>query len=306
MAIRGTVEALPRQPAVAARQTAWAHGFSSNAVVRFIRKQPLGAAGAVVLMLVVLSAIFADFIAPYDPIVQDVQYRLRPPDASFWFGTDIYGRDVFSRIIYGARISLYVGIVSVVIGTVAGLLFGIASGYLGGTFDLWIQRILDALMGFPPLVLALILLVALGPSLNSVTGAIAVTYIPRVARLARSSALAIKQEAYVDAARTIGCSTWRIMLRHITPNSLTPVFVLATGQLGNAIVAEATLSFLGLGVPPPEPSWGGMLQFGARGYLESAPWLTIFPGLALSSVVFAFALFGDALRDVLDPRLKAR
>jgi ABC-type dipeptide/oligopeptide/nickel transport system permease subunit len=196
--------------------------------------------------------------------------------------------------------------VSVVIGTVVGLIFGIASGYLGGSFDLWAQRIMDALMGFPPIVLALILVVALGPSLNSVTAAIAVTYIPRVARLARSSALGIKQEMYVDAARTIGCSTWRIMLRYVTPNSLAPVFVLATGQLGNAIVAEATLSFLGLGVPPPQPSWGGMLQFGARGYLESAPWLTLFPGLALSSVVFAFALFGDALRDVLDPRLKAR
>jgi peptide/nickel transport system permease protein len=301
-----TVEALPHRPTIAARQAWSTRGYSSNAIIAFIRKQPIGAAGAAVLILVLIAAIFADVIAPYDPILQDVPYRLRAPDESFWFGTDIYGRDVFSRIVYGARISLYVGIVSVVIGTVAGLLLGIASGYLGGNFDLWVQRIMDALMGFPPLVLALILLVALGPSLNSVTAAIAVTYIPRVARLARSSALAIKQEAYVDAARVIGCSTWRIMLRHVTPNSLTPVFVLATGQLGNAIVAEATLSFLGLGVPPPQPSWGGMLQFGARGYLESAPWLTIFPGLALSSVVFAFALFGDALRDVLDPRLKAR
>jgi peptide/nickel transport system permease protein len=301
-----SVEALPHRPAIPTRQIAWVRGVSSNPIVTFIRRQPLGAAGAVVLILVLISAIFANFIAPYDPVLQDVPYRLRPPDESFWFGTDIYGRDVFSRIVFGARISLYVGTVSVVIGTAAGLLLGITSGYLGGSFDLWVQRIMDAMMGFPPLVLALILLVALGPSLNSVTGAIAITYSPRVARLARSSALSIKQEAYVDAARTIGCSTWRIMLRHVTPNSLTPVFVLATGQLGNAIVAEATLSFLGLGVPPPEPSWGGMLQFGARGYLESAPWLTIFPGLALSSVVFAFALFGDALRDVLDPRLKAR
>jgi peptide/nickel transport system permease protein len=301
-----SVEALPHRPAIPTRQIAWVRGVSSNPIVTFIRRQPLGAAGAVVLILVLISAIFANFIAPYDPVLQDVPYRLRPPDESFWFGTDIYGRDVFSRIVFGARISLYVGIISVVIGTAAGLLIGITSGYLGGSFDLWVQRIMDAMMGFPPLVLALILLVALGPSLNSVTGAIAITYSPRVARLARSSALSIKQEAYVDAARTIGCSTWRIMLRHVTPNSLTPVFVLATGQLGNAIVAEATLSFLGLGVPPPEPSWGGMLQFGARGYLESAPWLTIFPGLALSSVVFAFALFGDALRDVLDPRLKAR
>jgi peptide/nickel transport system permease protein len=301
-----TVDVLPRPRAFAARRTWSARGLSSNWVIRFIRRQPVGAAGAAVLLVVSISALLADIIAPYDPILQDVPYRLRPPDESFWFGTDIYGRDVFSRIVYGARISLYVGIVSVVIGTVAGLIIGIASGYLGGTFDLWMQRIMDALLGFPPLVLALILVVALGPSLNSVTAAIAVTYTPRVARLARSSALAIKQEGYVDAARTIGCTTWRVMLRHVAPNSLTPVFVLATGQLGNAIVAEATLSFLGLGVPPPQPSWGSMLQFGARGYLESAPWLTLFPGLALSSVVFAFALFGDALRDVLDPRLKAR
>jgi peptide/nickel transport system permease protein len=299
-----TVEAIA-QPFPAAR----AHGrqaFTRNPIVSFVLKKPLGAFGAAVLIILVITAIFADFIAPYDPVLQDVPYRLRPPDESFWFGTDIYGRDVFSRIVYGARISLYVGLVSVIIGTVVGMLLGASSGYFGGAYDLWMQRVMDALMGFPPIVLALILVVALGPSLNSVTVAIAITYMPRVSRLARSSALAIKEEAYVDAARTIGCTAPHIMLRHVIPNSLTPVFVLATGQLGNAIVAEATLSFLGLGVPPPDPSWGSMLQFGAKGYLESAPWLTIFPGLALSSVVFAFALFGDALRDVLDPRLKGR
>jgi peptide/nickel transport system permease protein len=295
------------QPTIgASRALAGRHGLYRNPVIAFIRNKPLGAFGAGILIVLCLTAIFADFIAPYDPILQDVPYRLRSPDESFWFGTDIYGRDVFSRIVYGARVSLYVGILSVVIGTAIGLLLGAASGYLGGRFDILVQRIMDALMGFPPIVLALILVVALGPSLNSVTVAIAITYLPRVARLARSSALAIKEEAFVDAARTVGCTTPRIMLLHVIPNSLTPVFVLATGQLGNSIVAEATLSFLGLGVPPPHPSWGGMLQFGAKGYLESAPWLTLFPGLALSSVVFAFALFGDALRDVLDPRLKGR
>jgi peptide/nickel transport system permease protein len=299
-----TVEAIA-QPFPAARASG-RKALTRNPIVGFIVNKPLGAFGAAVLILLVLTAVFADVIAPYDPIKQDVPYRLRPPDESFWFGTDIYGRDVFSRIVYGARISLYVGLLSVVIGTVAGVIIGCSSGYFGGKYDLLVQRVMDALMGFPPIVLALILVVALGPSLNSVTVAIAITYMPRVSRLARSSALAIKEEAYVDAARTIGCDAPRIMLRHVIPNSLTPVFVLATGQLGNAIVAEATLSFLGLGVPPPEPSWGGMLQFGAKGYLESAPWLTLFPGLALSSVVFAFALFGDALRDVLDPRLKGR
>jgi peptide/nickel transport system permease protein len=301
-----SVEAISQPTLGASRALSARRGFSTNPVIAFIRKKPLGAFGAGILIVLCLTAIFADFIAPYDPILQDVPYRLRAPDESFWFGTDIYGRDVFSRIVYGARVSLYVGILSVLIGTAVGLVLGAASGYLGGRFDILVQRIMDALMGFPPIVLALILVVALGPSLNSVTVAIAITYLPRVARLARSSALSIKEEAYVDAARTIGCTTPRIMLLHVIPNSLTPVFVLATGQLGNSIVAEATLSFLGLGVPPPHPSWGGMLQFGAKGYLESAPWLTIFPGLALSSVVFAFALFGDALRDMLDPRLKGR
>src|SRR5215213_8711073 len=296
-----TVEAVA-QPVPATRASA-RQSVKRNPIVSFVLNKPLGAFGAAVLIVLVLTAIFADFIAPYDPVQQNVPYRLRPPDESFWFGTDIYGRDVFSRIVYGARISLYVGLLSVIIGTVVGMVIGASSGFFGGSFDLWIQRFMDAIMGFPPIVLALILVVALGPSLNSVTVAIAITYMPRVARLARSSALAIKEEAYVDAARTIGCTAPRIMLRHVIPNSLTPVFVLATGQLGNAIVAEATLSFLGLGVPPRDPSWGGMLQFGAKGYLESAPWLTIFPGLALSSVVFAFALFGDAIRDVLDPRL---
>jgi peptide/nickel transport system permease protein len=299
-----TVEAVA-QPFPATRASA-RQSVKRNPIVSFVLNKPLGAFGAAVLIVLVITAIFADFIAPYDPIQQNVPYRLRPPDESFWFGTDIYGRDVFSRIVYGARISLYVGLLSVIIGTVIGMVIGASSGFFGGSFDLWIQRVMDAIMGFPPIVLALILVVALGPSLNSVTVAIAVTYMPRVARLARSSALAIKEEAFVDAARTIGCTAHQIMLRHVMPNSLTPVFVLATGQLGNAIVAEATLSFLGLGVPPPDPSWGGMLQFGAKGYLESAPWLTIFPGLALSSVVFAFALFGDAIRDVLDPRLKGR
>jgi peptide/nickel transport system permease protein len=299
-----TVEAIA-QPIPASR-AATGRGLSRHPVISFVRNKPLGAFGAGILIILCLTAIFADWIAPYDPIQQNVPYRLRPPDESFWFGTDIYGRDVFSRIVYGARVSLYVGILSVLIGTIVGLLIGVASGFMGGRFDILVQRIMDALMGFPPIVLALILVVALGPSLNSVTVAIAITYLPRVARLARSSALSIKEEAYVDSARTVGCTTPRIMLQHVIPNSLTPVFVLATGQLGNSIVAEATLSFLGLGVPPPHPSWGGMLQFGAKGYLESAPWLTLFPGLALSSVVFAFALFGDALRDVLDPRLKGR
>ena len=271
---------------------------------RFARTKPLGAVGGVALVFLVVVAVFAPLIAPYDPFVIDVPHRLLGPSAQFWFGTDLFGRDQFSRIIFGARISLYVGLVSVGIGTVAGVILGVASGYLGGWFDLLIQRVVDAAMGYPSLVLVLILVVALGPSLNSVTFAIALNLIPRMTRLARSSALSIRQEVYVLAAQAIGASSLRVMLRHVVPNSLAPVFVLATGALGTAIVAEASLSFLGLGIPPPHPTWGGMLQFAAKGYMEAAPWLAIYPGLALSSVVFAFALFGDAVRDVLDPRLR--
>lgn len=270
----------------------------------FARRKPLGAIGACVLLLMVLSAVFANVIAPFDPIEQDIPHRLHEPGGAYLFGTDTYGRDVFSRIIFGTRVSLYVGLVSVILGTGAGILIGVSSGYIGGKFDLVVQRIIDGLMGFPPLVLALVLVVAMGPSLNSVAFALAITYVPRVVRLARASAISTSQEMFVDAARAIGGGRFHIMLRHVVPNSLAPVFVLATGYLGTAIVAEASLSFLGLGVPPPHPSWGGMMQFGARGYLEAAPWLTVYPGLALSLVVFSFGLFGDALRDVLDPRLR--
>jgi len=270
----------------------------------FIRRKPLGAFGATVLLLLVLAAIFAQVIAPYDPLAQEVRIRLKPPSPDHWFGTDNFGRDILSRLLYGSRVSLYVGLVSVSIGTVIGALVGITSGYLGGKVDLAVQRVVDALLGFPSLLIALLMTVALRPSLEAVAIAIAIGFTPRMTRLSRASALSVKEDVYVLAARAMGARTWRIVLAHVLPNSLAPVFVLATAYLGTAIVAEASLSFLGLGVPPPHPSWGGMLQFGARGYLEAAPWLTIFPGIALSLVVYSFAVFGDALRDVLDPRLR--
>lgn len=284
---------LPRRP-----------GWGSQ-ILHFARRKPLGALGGIILVLVPLVAVLAPVIAPYDPVALNVPNRLNPPGAEFWLGTDTLGRDSFSRILFGARVSLYVGLVSVAIGTVVGLPLGVCSGYLGGKFDLLVQRVVDAAMGFPSLVLALILVVGLGPSLHSVTIAIAINLIPRMTRVARSSTLAVKAEVYVLAAKAIGCSSLRIMAWHVAPNTLAPVFVLATGYLGTAIVAEASLSFLGLGVPPPQPTWGGMLELAAKGYLEAAPWLAIYPGLALAVVVFAFALFGDALRDALDPRLRA-
>jgi peptide/nickel transport system permease protein len=275
-------------------------------LVRFVRYKPLGAVGGAILSLMVFVAIFAPYIATTDPTVQDASVRLDAPSSQALFGVDNHGRDVFSRVIYGTRISFYVGIMAVLIGTVTGVILGVTSGYAGGWFDLLVQRVVDALLGFPSIVLAMVLVVALGPSLTNVTLAIGLILIPRMTRLSRSSALSVKEEVYVTAAQAIGCSGLRIVGRHIVPNSLAPVFVLATGYLGTAIVTEASLSFLGLGIPPPAPSWGGMIQAGARGFMEAAPWLVVFPGLALSAAVFGFALFGDSLRDVLDPRLRGR
>ena len=275
-------------------------------LARFARYKPLGAVGGAILLGMALVAVFAPYIATTGPTIQDADVRLFPPSSDNFFGTDHNGRDVFSRVVYGARISFYVGIMAVFIGSVSGTILGVSSGYAGGWFDLLIQRIVDALLGFPSIVLAMVLVVALGASLFNVTLAIGLVLIPRMTRLSRSSALSVKEEVYVTAAQAIGCSGLRIVGRHIVPNSLAPVFVLATGYLGTAIVSEASLSFLGLGIPPPAPSWGGMLQAAARGFMEAAPWLVLFPGAALSAAVFAFALFGDSLRDVLDPRLRGR
>ena len=272
----------------------------------FFRKKPLGAIGGVALVAVILIATFAPLIAPFGPLDDHYEDRLSSPGSEYLFGTDIFGRDMFSRVVFGARISLYVGILSVLIGTIAGVIVGITTAYFGGWLDILFQRFMDALMGFPGLVLALALVVALGASLNNVVIAIAVGFAPRMGRLARSSALSIKEEDYVLAARAIGLTPYRIMWRHVLPNSFAPLLVLATGFLGGAIITEAGLSFLGLGVPPPHASWGRMLQNAVRQHLESSPWLAIFPGLALTVTVFGFNLFGDALRDILDPRLRGR
>jgi peptide/nickel transport system permease protein len=273
-------------------------------LLSFMVQYPLGGIGGLILVILVVVAVFASVISPHHYAAVDFANRLNAPDGQFWFGTDKLGRDVFSRVVFGSRTSLYVGLLSVTLGTVVGVILGVSSGYVGGRFDLAVQRVVDMLMGFPSLVLALVMIVALSPSLNSVTFAISLSLMPRMTRLSRSTALTIKEEVYVLATKAIGSSTPRILLRHVMPNGLAPVFVLATSALGSAIVTEASLSFLGLGVPPPHTSWGGMLQLGAVETLESAPWLAIFPGLALSIVVFAFALFGDALRDALDPRLR--
>jgi peptide/nickel transport system permease protein len=250
-------------------------------------------------------AVSADFVAPRDPLVQDVASRLEPPGPEFWFGSDNFGRDVFSRVIHGARSSLYIAVASVFMGAVVGTLAGTAAVYRGGRLDLGFQRLADTLLGFPFLVLALIMIVALGASTQTVTGAIAVSLMPQVARLARSRALAVKEETYVLAARAIGAPPRRIVFKHILPHLVGPVLAYATGYVGVALVAESALSFLGLGVPPPYPSWGAILQDGRR-FMEVAPWIAVFPGVFLSVTVLSIAVLGDALRDVLDPRAPAR
>lgn len=229
---------------------------------------------------------------------------MQAPSAEHWLGTDPFGRDQLSRIMFGARVSLYVGLGAVLLSSGLGTVLGVVSAYFGGKIDLLVQRLVDTMMGFPSIVLVLVMVVALRPSLNTVTFAIAVNATPRFIRLARSTTLSVKEETFILSARALGASAVRIMGLHIIPNSLAPIFVLATGLLGSAIVTEAGLSFLGLGVPPPHPSWGNMLQAASKEHMEGAPWLAIYPGIALTMVTFAFSVFGDALRDVLDPRLR--
>jgi peptide/nickel transport system permease protein len=274
-----------------------------------LRRKPLGAISAVILCGFIATAALAPLIAPYDPYrfnlnERGLPMRLRPPDATFLFGTDTHGRDVLSRIIYGARVSLIVGFLSVAIGTLAGTLIGLVSGYWEGSIDQALQRLVDALMAFPGIVLALAVLSVLGQSLLNVILAIGLVIAPGASRVVRGTVLSIKYNPYIDAARAAGASSWRIILRHILPNVLAPILIIASVWLGNAIVIEAALSFLGLGTPPPTPTWGGMLSGEGRRSLETAPYLAIFPGLAISIVVLAFNMFGDAVRDLLDPRLR--
>jgi peptide/nickel transport system permease protein len=266
------------------------------------RRHMLGAIGLVIMILFVLAALLADFIGRYDPLSVDSLQRLAPPSAQHWLGTDSFGRDVWSRIIHGARISLAVGVGSTLLGSSIGVIVGLASGYLSGWVDLVFQRITDILQALPLLVLALVMTAALGPSLPNVIIAIAIPLIPTVARVIRANTLALRELPFIEAAKSVGMSETRIAFRHVLPNTLAPLIVLATAQLGSTILTEASLSFLGLGIPEPYPSWGRMLSESAAEYVRTAPWLVIFPGVAISLAVFGTNLFGDALRDILDPR----
>jgi peptide/nickel transport system permease protein len=253
-----------------------------------------------------LAAFFADLIAPYDAYELNQRLQFRGPTLTHWLGTDEFGRDVLTRIIYGARIALFIGFASSLLGATAGAILGVISAYLGGKTDLWLQRVMDVILAFPLLILALAIVTVLGRSIPNLILAIAIPVIPRTARIVRSSALAAKEHAYVEAARAVGGSHVRVMFHHLVPNIMAPYLIVLTAQLGSAILTEASLSFLGLGTAEPTPSWGLMLSGGAPMYAEKAPWLAIFPGIAISLAVFGFNLFGDSLRDALDPKLRHR
>jgi peptide/nickel transport system permease protein len=289
---------------VAARATGPSGAWTT--LVRFCRKKPLGAAGGLLMLLLLVAALFAETLATHDPIATDAAHTLASPGARHWLGSDHLGRDIYSRIVHGARISLLVGVLSTILGSLLGGIVGLLSAYFGGKTDLISQRVLDILQGLPLLVLALVMSAALGPAIHNVVIAISVPIIPRAARVVRASVLSIREMQYVEAARALGVQHLRIAFRHILPNTMGTFLVLSTAQLGSAVLVEATLSFLGLGVPEPYPSWGRMLSVSAAEYAQRAPHLVLFPGAAISLAVFGSNLLGDALRDTLDPRLRGR
>jgi peptide/nickel transport system permease protein len=275
-------------------------------VVKFIRTKPLGTAGALIILAMLFVAFFATALAPYDPYVGDYAAQFARPSAEHWFGTDEFGRDVLSRIMFGARIALFVGFVASFSGCTVGALLGVISAYAGGKVDLCLERLMDILLAFPLLILALAIASILGPAVQNVVVAIAIPIIPRAARVVRSAALSVKENQYVEAASSLGASGRRVVLQHILPNVTAPYIIMLTAQLGSAILTEAALSYLGLGTAEPTPSWGLMLSGSASSYAEKAPWIALFPGIAISLGVFGFNLFGDSLRDALDPKLRRK
>jgi peptide/nickel transport system permease protein len=278
-------------------------------IVEFMRQQPLGAVSFVIIALMMFAGIFSPWVAPYDPLAIDFASLLGPPSWEHWCGTDAYGRDICSRLIYGARTAMVIGFTSSFIGSSLGAILGIASAYFGGKIDDWIQRFVDILLAFPLIVLALVVVAAFrkfvigGVDVNLII-AIAIPILPRVARVVRAAALSVRVMPYVDAARAAGYSHTRIIFRHMAPNVVAPYLIMLTAFIAQAILAEASLSFLGLGVTEPTAAWGLMLSGNASDFYRQAPWMILFPGAAISLAVFGFNLFGDSLRDFLDPRFK--
>ena len=273
-------------------------------VLLFCRRKPLGAIGAALVLGLIIMAVFANRIAPYtyDETIRGA--RMKPPSAQFWMGTDNLGRDIWSRVVYGARISVTVGFATIALTTLLATIIGVSSAYLGGTYDILVQRVVDAWISFPALVIVLSLVAALGPGLLNLILALSILGAAGTSRVIRGAALSTMQNPYVEAARALGSGHWRIVVRHVLPNVLATVIIVATIGLGTVILAESALSFLGFGIPPPYPSWGGMLSGSGRSFMYRAPWMALFPGAAISLAVFGFNMFGDALRDLLDPRLR--
>jgi peptide/nickel transport system permease protein len=296
------VEALPR-PRLAPHRARPAPAIA-GAAWRFCRRKPLGALGAIIVIGLLIMAVFAPWIAPYSYDETIPGARMKAPGAKFWMGTDNLGRDVWSRVVYGARISITVGFATILAGTLLAAAIGISSAYFGGGYDIVVQRVVDAWMYFPYLVIILSLMAALGPGLLNLIGALSVLIAAASSRVIRGATLSVMQNPYLEAARAMGCGHARIILRYVVPNVTATIIILATIGLGGVILAESALSFLGFGVPPPYPSWGAMLSGSGRSYMYRAPWMAIWPGAAISLAVFGFNMLGDALRDVLDPRLR--
>jgi len=277
-----------------------------GAVVEFCRRRPLGAVGAAIVVVNLVVALGAPVFAPYDPLATDYGAMLGPPSAAHWLGTDAFGRDVLARLVYGSRTAMLVGFGCAILGATLGSVIGVTSAYFGGKVDLVVQRVMDVFLAFPLIILALAVVSILGSGIGNVILAIAIPMIPRAGLVTRSTALSIREMPYVDAARAAGFRHHRIILRHMLPNVMAPFLIMLTAFLGQAILLEASLSFLGLGVVEPTPAWGLMLRGAAVQFAETAPWMAIFPGLAISLAVFGFNLFGDSLRDALDPRLRTQ
>jgi peptide/nickel transport system permease protein len=275
-----------------------------EASFRFTCQRPLGAIGAAIIVIMIAAAVLAGFVAPYDPLTTDYANMLQAPSSFHWFGTDSFGRDVFTRIIYGSRTALWIGFASSFLGATLGGIIGVTSAYFGGKIDLVLQRFMDLLLSFPLVILALVVVSLLGSGMTNVIFAITVPMVPRCAIVVRSSALTVREMPFVEAARALGFGPLHIILRHMLPNVMAPFLIMLTAFLGQAILLEASLSFLGLGVAEPQAAWGLMLRGAAVEFAERAPWMAIYPGIAISLSVFAFNLFGDSLRDALDPKLR--
>jgi len=278
--------------------------LAGDVLRRLVKEKKLGLIGGIITLVLFFTGIFADFIAPYNLNETNMLENLKPPSTEHWLGTDNLGRDMLSNVIYGARISMIVGIAAATLATINSTILGSLTGYIGGKFDLLIQRLVDIWMGVPQLILLIIIMSIIGPGIWQVSVVLGISWGIIGSRIVRGAVIGVKENAYIDAAKCIGSGSIRIFFRHIFPNILAPTIVLFTVRVANAILTEASLSFLGFGIPPPAPSWGGMLSGSGRSYMFLAPWMVIWPGIALTVVVFGVNMFGDALRDIFDPRLR--